>query len=163
MKATRKRSLRGIITPVGGKADVQLILNDQLINRGLKITKFSVWPTRLYGKSTSDLVYNCILSYARLANATVQMNAGDNSQFGWAYGGQSGGTNISVPPVTYPDSDLGERQILDPEHVINRDLFISFRNSANQPFNYLIECELLELTDNEAIVTIVKENAQSLS
>ena len=162
MKTTRNRSLRGIITPTGGKADVQLILNDQLINRGLRVKRFYVWPTRIYGKSTSDLVYNAILSYAQLTNADVQMNASDNTQFGWAYGGQSGGTNIGTPPVTYPDSDLGEREILDPDHIVNRDLFVSFRNSANQPFNYLIECELLELTDDEAIVTIIKENSQSI-
>ena len=162
MKATRTRSLRGIITPAGGKADVQLILNDQLINRGLRVKSFTVWPTRLYGKSTSDVQYNAILSYAQLADATVQMDASDNTQFGWAFGGQSGGTNIGVPPITYPDTDLGDRMIIDPDHIVNRDLFVSFRNSANQPFNYLIECELLELTDDEAIITIIKENSQSV-
>ena len=163
MKLTgKRRSLRGQITPVAGKSDTQLILNDQLINRGLRITRFEVWPERLFGSSTSNLTYNAILSYARLADANVFMDAGDNTQIAWSYGGQAGGTAIGVPPVTYPDTNLGDRQIIDPDHIVNRDLFVSFRFSANAPFNYLIECEFLELTNDEAIITIIKENSQNV-
>ena len=160
MKKTGKiRTLRGRITPVGNKADQQLILNDQLINHGLKITRFTVWPERIFGQSTSALVYNGILSYAQLQSAAIQMDAGDNTQIAWAFGGQSPGAAGADPGA---DGDLGARSIIDPDHIVNRDLFVSFRNTTNAPFNYLIECEFIELTDDEAIITIIKENSQSV-
>jgi len=51
---------------------------------------------------------------------------------------------------------------IDPDHIVNRDLFISLTDSDNRTFNYMVICEFLELTDDEAIVTIIKENSQSI-
>jgi len=158
MKSTRVRTLRGTITPTGGKADQQLILNDQLINRGLRIKEFYVWPT-LVGVSASRTV-NAILSYARLGNANVVMDAGDNTQLGWAFYAQS--ASATGPEAVPPAFSGFFNQVIDPDHIINRDLFISLRSSSSADINYMIVCELLELDDNEAIVTIIKENSQSI-
>ena len=162
MKASRVRTLRGTITAVGGKAEKQLILNDQLINRGLRVKEFYVWPAAVAATSTS--VCNAILSYAALANANVNMDAGDNTQLGWAFYAQV----ASVASAGPPDPGLQTaysgffNQLIDPDHIINRDLFVSLRGSSSRTFNYLIVCELLDLTDDEAIVTIIKENSQSV-
>ena len=157
MKSTRVRSLRGTITvDGGGKAEKQLILNDQLINRGLKVTGFFVWPQVVSAFQSAQ--FNAILSYARLGNADVEMDGGDNTQLGWAF---QANTAEAAPTLSASFSGYFN-QLIDPDHIINRDLFISMRNASTRTYNYLIVCELLELTDDEAIVTIIKENSQSI-
>ena len=158
MRTTKTRTLRGTITPSGGKADQQLILNDQLINRGLRVKEFYVWPT-LVGVNAAATV-NAILSYAQLGNAAVVMDAGDNTQLGWAFYAQSAAA--SGPEAVPPAFSGFFNQVIDPDHIINRDLFISLRSSSSFDVNYMIVCELLELSDDEAIVTIIKENSQSI-
>ena len=154
----RVRTLRGQITAVGGKAEKQLILNDQLINRGLRVTGFFVWPTVCDRQSSRQ--FNAILSYAKLNSANVLMDAGDNTQLGWSF--QSNTTSTPAPGGV-PSAFSGYfNQLLDPDHIINRDLFVSLRLSDNHTYNYMVVCELMELTDDEAIITIIKENSQSL-
>jgi len=162
MKSTRVRTLRGQITAVSGKADKQLILNDQLINRGLRVTGFFVWPDNV--STSSDRICNAILSYAQLGSADVDMDAGDNTQFGWAFFAQSREVASGGPPDPGLQAAYSGffNQVIDPDHIVNRDLFISLRNTSSASFNYMIVCELLELTDDEAIVTIIKENSQSI-
>lgn len=157
------RTLRGQITAVSGKASKQLILNDQLINRGLRVTGFFLWPESASGLQNGTV--NAILSYAELTNSNVDMNAGDNTQLGWCYYVQRGQQSAGgPPPVEIPAAGFGPMPhgFIDPDHIINRDLFISLRDSQNRTFNYMVVCETLELNDNEAIITIIKENSQSI-
>ncbi len=160
----RVRTLRGKLTTTAvgpGKAEAQLILNDQLINRGLKVTGFFVWPEAV-GNQMESASYNAILSYAQLANADVVMDAGDNTQIAWAYSEKfARGSDPAV--VATQAISLGPQGFIDPDHIVNRDLYITLRNSTVQTtFNYMVVCEMLELSDAEAIVTIIKENSQSI-
>ena len=156
------RTLRGQITGVGGKAEKQLILNDQLINDGLKVTGFFVWP-EVTGTSISRTC-NAILSYAALANADVDMDAGDNTQLAWAFYAQAAAQDAPSPQqsAVAPAYSGFFNQLIDPDHIVNRDLFISLRDSSTATFNYMVVCEFIELTDDEAIITIIKENSQSI-
>ena len=156
------RTLRGQITAISGKGEKNLILNDQLINRGLRVTGFFMWPQQV--STGQSRTCNAILSYAALESADVQMDAGDNTQFGWAFYSQSAGIAGSVPeyPAVAPAWSGFFNQLIDPDHIINRDLFISLRNSTDATYNYMVVCELMELTDDEAIITIIKENSQSI-
>lgn len=163
MRFTGKvRTLRGKIKATGGKASQQLILNDQLINDGLRVTGFFMWPTQVDHESNRQ--FTGILSYAELVNSDVAMDAGDNTQIGWAF--QSNTASIAAPnpqvPSVAPSFSGYFNQLIDPDHIINRDLFISLRLADNFEYNYLIVCEFIELTDDEAIVTIIKENSQSV-
>jgi len=151
----KTRTLRGSITVTGNKAQKQLILNDQLINRGLRVTGFFIWPD--VATADSDRSYSAILSYAELASADIRMDSGDNTQIGWSWNVQAG----AAPPLPYASSGF-QNHIIDPDHIINRDLFISFRFSSNATYNYMVVCELQELTNDEAIITIIKENSQSI-
>jgi len=161
MKANGKvRTLRGQITAVGGKAEKQLILNDQLINRGLRVTGFFMWPE--ITSSTQDRVCNGILSYAALGNADVLMDAGDNTQLAWSFFSQVAATVSAPEYATAPAYSGFFNQLIDPDHIINRDLYVSLRFSSTATFNYMVVCELMELTDDEAIITIIKENSQSI-
>ena len=146
------RTLRGQVEVVGGKADKQLILNDQLINRGLRITGFFVWPEQV----GAPVICNAVLSYAQFPSSE-NMNAADNRQIAWNYfiGAQGA-------PPTSTDAYSEVVRLIDPDHIINRDLFLCMRQSTNQTFNYLIVCELETLTNDEAIITIIKENSQSI-
>ena len=140
MKAGRVRTLRGTIRVVGGGvARKNLIVADGLINYGLKISKFQMWAV-----DPAD-TFIAILSYDTLSSGT-EMDAGDNRQFGWTVGNGSAEIHSSF---------------LDPDHIINRDMFLSMVNSSTGLFNYLIECQAYELDDNEAIVSIIKETSQS--
>ena len=161
MKANGKvRTLRGQITAVSGKAEKQLILNDQLINRGLRVTGFFMWPETTTSFQTR--VCNGILSYAALSNGDVLMDAGDNTQLGWSFSSQVAERDSGTPAAQNASYSGFFNQLIDPDHIINRDLYISLRFSSDATFNYMVVCELLDLTDDEAIITIIKENSQSI-
>ena len=163
MRSTGKvRTLRGQITAVGGKAEKNLILNDQLINRGLRVTGFFMWPDTV--GTFSERTVNAILSYAALPSANTGMDAGDNTQLGWAFYAQAAFLPAASPDKSPQNPTFSGffNQLIDPDHIINRDLFISLRSSSNATYNYMVVCEFMELTDDEAIVTIIKENSQSI-
>jgi hypothetical protein len=140
MRFGRLRTLRGQIEVTGGGvARENLIASDGLINFGLVIKRFEVWAVDVADQ------FNAILSYETIPAGT-QMNAGDNRQFAWTIGNGSAEIN---------------NEVLDPQHIVNRDCFLTLVNSSTGVFNYLIECQVVELTDDEAIVTIIKETSQA--
>jgi len=141
MKAGRVRTLRGQIEVAGGATTGRknLIVADGLINYGLKISKFQVWAV-----DPADTFIG-ILSYETIP-AGSGMNAGDNRQFGWTVG--NGSAEI-------------HSEFLDPDHIVNRDMFLSLVASEPGTYNYLIEMQAYELTDDEAIISIIKETSQS--
>ena len=141
MKAKRVRTLRGQIEVAGGATTGRksLVVADGLINYGMKINKLQLWPA----DPTND--YIGILSYETIS-AGSDMNAGDNRQFGWVFG--NGADNII-------------NTFLDPDHIINRDMFLSLTGTAPGIYNYLIEMQVYELSDDEAIISIIKETSQS--
>ena len=140
MKAGRIRTLRGQLEVTGGGvARRNLIAADGLINYGLKITKFQVWAV-----DPADQFIG-ILSYETIPSGT-QMDAADNRQFGWTVG--NGSAEI-------------HSEFLDPDHIINRDMFLSLVGADVGFYNYLIEMQVYELSDDEAIISIIKETSQS--
>jgi len=52
--------------------------------------------------------------------------------------------------------------ILDPDHVIVRDLFVTVKDASNDFYNYMVVVEEYSITDDEAIINIIKEGSQSL-
>lgn len=151
----KTRTLRGQITASGGKAQKNIIIDDLRINHGLIIRDFVMWPQSL--TATSESVCNGILSYSALGNAAELQDASDNTQFAWYTFAQYQDT--SMPPASVP-VPLTSYGFIDPNHIVNRDMFVSLRGSSDFAFNYMIICEEVELTDNEAIITILKENSQ---
>jgi hypothetical protein len=140
MKAGRVRTLRGQLEVTGGGvARRNLIAADGLINYGLKIRRFRMWAV-----DPADTFIG-ILSYEMIPSGT-QMDASDNRQFGWTVG--NGSAEI-------------HSEFLDPDHIVNRDMFVSLVNASNGTYNYLIEMQVYELSDDEAIISIIKETSQS--
>jgi hypothetical protein len=75
------------------------------------------------------------------------MDASDNRQIGWAR------------ETTTATTRLQSRAIIDPDHVVVQDLWIS-NLSTNGPANYLIILEARELNDNESVLQLIKERSQ---
>ena len=122
----------------------QLIIEDGLINRGYRVKYLEVWPN-LVGSGGTD--YQSILTMDVLASPPL-MSAADNRQIAWAF------SEGSATGCVY-------RSIIDPDHVAVRDLYLQTQGD-NGVYNYLITIEMMELTDDEAIVQIIKEESQSL-
>jgi len=140
MKFGKLRTLRGQVEVTGGGVGRKnLIVADGLVNYGLKIISFKVWAVNVNDR------FNGILSYETIPSGT-QMNAADNRQFAWTVG--NGSAEI-------------HSEFIDPQHIINRDCFFTLVNTAVGTYNYLIEAQVVELSDDEAIITIIKETSQS--
>ena len=141
MKFGKLRTLRGQIEVVGGVGKKNLIVADGLVNYGLKVLSFSVWPSTNLPASNK---WYSILSLDTII-AADEMDSSDNRQFGWNY---------------LDHGYSAERSIIDPDHIVNRDLSLNIVG-ASTTYNYLIKAQVVELTDDEAIVTIIKETSQS--
>jgi len=142
MKRTRTRTLRGQILPVSGVGKKQILVDDGMINRGYKVTGFFVWS------STGGDSFVSALSFAPVLTAS-RLDAGDNSQFGWAW--KSG---AAAAPQEY---------LIDPDHVAVRDMFVTIMGAgADVLFNYMIIVDEYDISNDEAIINIIKEGSQSL-
>ena len=151
MKATRIRTLRGTLTSPAGAFKQQLILDDGRPNNGLKILEFHVWSDLFHQQAYGS--FGLSLDKHNVAGQDI-FDAGDNRQIAWVtmgYVAAGSGTTDLFPQVS----------LIDPDHIVNRDLFIYGLGSHDVVFNYLIKCQEVELTDDEAIVTIIKETSQN--
>jgi len=143
MKFGKLRTIRGEVFVVGGQGKKNLILADGLVNYGLKITNFKIWKQ----DQMNAFEMSAILSLD-VINPAMLAEAGDNRQFAWST------MERSASVIILPSST-----IIDPDHIINRDLFLNL-NATDGRYNYLIEAQVVELTDDEAIITIIKETSQ---
>jgi len=148
MKFGKLRTLRGQVEVTGAVARKNIIVSDGLVNLGLKIISFQLWDS-ITPNGTGNRFHTGILSYDTISSGT-NMNAGDNRQFAWNQSVVRGATGNILQPHT----------IIDPDHIVNRDLFLTMTNSTPATYNYLIEAQVVELSDDEAIITIIKETSQ---
>ena len=149
MKFGKLRTLRGQIEVIGGVGRKNMIVADGLVNYGLLIKSFQVWRESV-PDGAGNVKINALLSLDTISSGS-NMNAADNRQFAWFQMAVNGTDGAIIQPYT----------IIDPDHIINRDLFLTIDNSTDGILNYLVEAQVVELTDDEAIITIIKETSQS--
>jgi hypothetical protein len=143
MKATRTRTLRGSIDVVGNTGKTQILVDDGNINRGYKVTDFFIFSFN--GK----IPFNANLAFSPQVLASEYMDTGNNAQFAWTW--LDGGADAPI------------QRIIDPDHVAVRDMFISIEDvTTDGRFNYMIVVEEYAISDEEAIINIIKEGSQSL-
>ena len=139
----KRRTLRGQVVEGTNK---RLILDDGRLNQGYKVVSFVVACDP--GSSAFDSYATLSLDY----DTDKTWNWGDNRQIGWA------STNIvSTAGVNAPFS------VIDPDHIVIQDLWIQGQVSTGtgtDVVNYLIELEPVSLTDDQAIITLIKERSQ---
>ena len=132
MRSTR--TLRGKIR--GTENFRRLIFDDGTFQTGYKVTNFQAIPAT--GGNWSDA--SIILSTNVTGSNTV--NAEDNRQIGWIVFG----------------ANEGVVSMLDPDHIVVNDLYINC--GASFSIDYMVTVEKVALTDNEAVIHMIKERSQ---
>ena len=155
----RIRTLRGTLSfparsggdPVNtGKRN--LILDDGRINIGYRVIDFRIWNGKMTGGNDA---YACQAHLAMGLDITAAYpRADDNREIAWAAYNTSSGNIIS------------DFRLVDPDHIIVRDLNIVLpyvdNSLADSTVNYYIMMEEYDITDQEAIISIIKEESQDV-
>ena len=139
----RTRTLRGQVKEGEVK---RLVVDDGTFYRGFKVIDLVISgdPSSLGNDSYATLG----LQY----DTPLVWDWGDNRQIAWA------STNIAQTASV--DNAIS---IIDPDHVVLRDLFIQGQVSGaggSSIINYLVILEPVFLSDDEAIITLIKERSQ---
>jgi hypothetical protein len=120
----------------------RLILDDGMFTEGHKIESFEVWAISI--ASGDDPAAILALS----DKIGTEFDAGDSRQIGWAM------------QTTSATSRIMSFNTLDPDHVILRDLYI--RNISAHPANYLITVVPIKITEDQAVLQLIKESSQDV-
>ena len=156
------RVLRGRTEAVNIVGGVNLIQDDHRFNHGFIIRKFLVAIDNPHSSTASSRDCYAVLATseeglwgAGALGTVVNWNWDDRRQVAWA------STNIPGDSVVEQTFEL-----IDPTHIILRDLWFgvtALTASAGNDFVYYIELEQVELTDNQAVMAIVQEEAQDVN
>lgn len=159
LRANRTRTLRGTIElPARGggtpnnTARRLLILDDGRINVGYRVVKFKVFSNDMTGTATNAFAFQCHLSMG-LEITSALPSAADNREIAWACYNTGSGESPS-----YFD-------LVDPDHIVVRDLHLilpSADNTIATSISYYIELEEYNISDQEAIISIIKEESQDV-
>jgi hypothetical protein len=135
----KRRTLRGQITDLVPK---RLIVDDGRLTSGYRIVSFQVWPDF----DNDDAVFATLGTQYDMDSSA---NAGDNRQIAWAVGSvDATGTNRGGQMWS----------VLDPDHLVIMDLYIL--SNRQTTVNYLVEIEPVDLTNDQTILTLIKERSQ---
>jgi hypothetical protein len=154
----RVRTLRGTYEfPARAAADPPntgrrlLILDDGRINIGYRIIDFRIWNADSTGE------YDAYSTQAHLSMSlditSALDDASDNREIAWA--AYNTGTGFGIDQF----------HLVDPNHIVVRDLNLLFTQVANSNVarvNYYILMEEYDITDQEAIISIIKEESQDV-
>lgn len=133
----KTRTLRGRVDALETK---RLIVDDGQFNNGMKVKEFHVWATSQAG--SQDVECSLGLDYDMASG----WDASDNRQIGWA------------AQTTSASSRIMQFSLIDPEHVVIADLYIN--NFSDDPANYMVILEPMTLTDEQAVLQLIKERSQ---
>jgi len=129
----------------------QLILDDGRINVGYRIIDFRIWNSDMVG-GVHAFASQAHLSMGLETTSGLPL-ASDNREIAWSsFGTTTAGT-------------LGDFRLVDPDHIVVRDLFLIFPqvdNTLEATVNYYILMEEYDITDQEAIISIIKEESQDV-
>jgi len=137
----KRRTLRGLL-PDGEIRP--LIVDDGNFNQGYKVIEFHVWATSLTGSRDVQCVLG--LDY----DMKQSFDASDSRQIGWASQQNNIGSSEGV----------GNFSLVDPDHIVLRDLYLANFGPSGNWANYLIIVESVELNDDQAVLTLIKERSQ---
>ena len=143
MAGTHRRTLRGQLIEGDNK---RLIVDDGRLNHGYKVVSFHIAAD--ITESSNDAFATLSLAY----DSDLAWDWSDNRQIGWAGTYMPGTSGVNAP-----------YSLIDPDHIVVMDLYIQGRVGAGggtSPINYLIELETVDLTDDQTIITLIKERSQ---
>ena len=134
---SRRRTLRGFL---GGNEIRRLVVDDGRLNHGYIVKEFHVWSTSLSGQRNAEFVLSLN------ENTPDAWRADITGQIGWA------GMIVDLSGV----ESLQSFSLIDPDHVVLRDLYVKSVNVDGG--NYMVVLETIDLTENETILTLIKED-----
>jgi len=117
-----------------------LVVDDGRLNHGYIVKEFHVWSTSLSGQRNAEFVLSLN------ENTPDAWRADNTGQIGWA------GMVIDLTGV----ESLQSFSLIDPDHVVLRDLYVKSLNVDGG--NYMVVLETIDLTENETILTLIKED-----
>jgi hypothetical protein len=139
----KRRTLRGIVDSGVNK---RLIVDDGRLNHGYRVVRFEIFPVDV-ASGASDCSGVLSLDYD---GTTEEWRADDNRQIAWS------STTMSTIYSLNNKTD-----IIDPDHVVIMDLWVlAYTNGSDGRINYLVELEPVNLTDDQAILALIKERSQ---
>ena len=154
----RVRTLRGTVEfparATGDPVNVgrrQLILDDGRINIGYRIIQFRIWTADSTGEMDAFAAQAHLSMGVDITSALG--DASDNREIAWA--AYNTGTGFGIDQFN----------LVDPDHIVVRDLNLVMpvvSNSDIARVNYYILMEEYDITDQEAIISIVKEESQDV-
>lgn len=133
------RTLRGVI--LQGNT-IKKVMDNDMRGIGYRITDFYVWP---WNMDTNGYVSGKLWIGNDTEADLVNSQSNDNRAVAWS--ATSGATAEAV-----------QYSIIDPDHIITNQLHVV--NMAAIACSYMITFELMELTDNEEVMTLIKERSQ---
>lgn len=136
----KRHTLRGRVEPNSVK---RLIVDDGRLTHAMKVDEFHVWAISIASGDDPECALG--LNY----DLGADWDASDNRQIAWAGQTTTGTTRL----MTF--------ELIDKEHLVNQDLYIS--NFSAHPANYLITLTAVTLSDDQAILTLIKEASQSVT
>jgi hypothetical protein len=139
----KTRTLRGLFRE--GQVH-RLVVDDGRINVGYKVISFVISGDP--ASSGNDAWATLSLDY----DAPASWNWGDNRQIGWSSTNVSGTAGLNSPFA-----------IVDPDHIVVRDLYIQGTvggSGGSSVINYLVTLEQVELSDDQAVLALIKERSQ---
>jgi len=144
------------------------------LTRAWKVISFYCWPqeVRAATGSTEGQLQMC----ASLATDTLRAvpidaacTVDDNRQIGWVQKGFNLRDSTVSDFIASPTGLNDMAAILDPDHIINRHLYVNLyttSDSSTSPirrWNYLVVLEPKTINENEAILQMVKGVAQNIA
>lgn len=135
-----QRSFRG---KLASSEQRRIIVDDGRFTHGMKIISFQTFPVIASGQQLTSA------TLATQDNSSAELDADDNRQIGWsttAFGATSGVHTQTT-------------SIIDPSHIIVNDLYVR-NNSATDEVNYIIIAEPITMSDDQAILALIKERSQ---
>jgi len=154
------RVIRGQARAYQYDGAVQLIQDDRRFNHGFKIRRFLVsWNLPAdSGASSRDLI-------AVLATHEDAFQPTPSIQVAWEWQDRR---QVAWASTNHVGDSIVENsfELIDPTHIVVRDLYFACSvqtSSGTNYFNYYVELEEVDLTDNQAVLAIVQEEAQDVN
>jgi hypothetical protein len=139
---TGVRTLRGQL-PNGTVR--RLVVDDGEFTHAYRILEFYAFPARP-DNAGEDVAATLALNEQ---GARITWDAANGSQIGWAATGIGGSRDLQ-----------GTFSLIDPDHIVVRDLWIYGSGSAAAPTNYLIVLEPVTISEDRAVLALIKERQQ---
>lgn len=138
----KTRTLRGKFTE--GEV-LRLVVDDGRLNHGYKVRRFVISGDNSFPQDDVNAVLS--LDY----DSPGTWDWGDNRQIAWASSTQS----------TTEAADGPGFSLVDPDHVVIMDLYIQgVSGRTSGPINYFVEIEPMTMSNDQAILNLIKERSQ---